>query len=222
MRNSIINTNSAIIQKFLMIGRHSSELLLALVEDVLNLSKMESNMFVLNISDFDVRDLVNEVADMFEYQWKGKKLELIIDIDSEIDNLLLKSDRGRIKQTLINLLANSYKFTYIGSISIIVRCAKFGDEIAAEFSVRDTGIGISKEDEGKLFKLFGMLKDKDKINPNGCGIGLTVSKKYIEMLKGEIHLTSKVDEGTTITFTIPKLIDNLSMRIEEKKERQWR
>jgi signal transduction histidine kinase len=214
----IFDIHSKIIQKFIRIGKHSSELLLALVEDVLNLSKMESNMFTLNITEFDIEELVLEVVDMFEFQWKGKRLELILDVDKGLNGALLWSDRGRIKQTLINLIANALKFTYNGSISIRVCPTRIGDQRAAKFDVRDTGIGISEEDQNKLFKLFGMLKDKNKINPNGCGIGLTVSKRYVEMLKGEFEMKSNLGEGTTMSFTIPNVIDKKWKIIEEVKE----
>jgi signal transduction histidine kinase len=119
---------------------------------------------------------------------------------------------------LINLLSNSYKFTYSGSISISVKPRIIDKETAAEISVSDTGIGISKEDQKKLFRLFGMLKDKNKINTNGCGIGLTVSKKYVEMLRGNFKVDSNPGEGTKMTFTIPTVISLSSKKREEAKE----
>jgi signal transduction histidine kinase len=212
-----IEKQSEIIQKFIKIGKHSSELLLALVEDILNLSKMESNMFSLNIAEFNPEELIREVADMFEFQWKGKKLRMEIRVEPQIKMCLMSSDRGRIKQALINLVANAYKFTYFGSITISLRAVILDKQKAVEFSVKDTGIGISEEDQTKLFKLFGMLEDPNKINSNGCGIGLTVSKKYVEMLKGEFKVESKLGEGTEMTIVIPKLIAET-----EKRDGEWK
>ena len=90
-----------------------------------------------------------------------------MDVEDRVCDMMLRSDRGRIKQTLINLIANAYKFTNKGSITVAVRVVERENEPFAEFSVRDTGVGISKEDQGKLFTLFGMLKNTEKINPNG-------------------------------------------------------
>lgn len=101
------------------------------------------------------------------------------------------SDRDRIRQVLLNLVSNSLKFTFQGNITIsarLVRCLDGSKEV--EFKVKDTGIGIREKDQGKLFKLFGMLEDSQSMNPNGCGIGLTVSKKYVEKLGGQIRIKS--------------------------------
>lgn len=118
------------------------------------------------------------------------------------------SDKGRIKQVLLNLLSNAFKFTFKGEIVLgcKIYCCEEGEYIA--FTVKDTGIGIKKEDQKGLFRLFGMISNKNNLNPNGCGIGLTVSKKYISHLGGEIDFKSKEGVGTKVRFVIPCIRKN--------------
>lgn len=146
------------------------------------------------------------------------KIDLNLNVDKELQEFELHSDRGRVKQILLNLISNSYKFTFNGSISIIAKMINELDKSFVEFSVQDTGIGIKEEDQSKLFSLFGMVSSTSNLNPNGCGIGLTVSKKYVEKLGGTIKLKSVFNVGTVITFTIKshsegKLPDVLLLKV---------
>jgi signal transduction histidine kinase len=205
-------------KKFLSIGINSSELLLALVEDVLNLSKIESNMFTINKNDFNISEMVEEVADLFRPQCVAKRLQLEINVSERLKNKKAYSDRWRLKQTLINLVANSVKFTFSGSITIQAKYVIQENEQMIEFTIADTGVGISQQDQSKLFTLFGMLDKTKSINPNGWGIGLTVSKKYIERLGGSIRVQSEVDVGTKMIFTIPYKKSPSDKNVEETKE----
>jgi signal transduction histidine kinase len=119
--NKCLDENKERIDKFMMIGINSSELLLSLVEDVLNLSKFESNNFTIQKSDFSIKEMPNEVTDIFKFQCEAKRLNFIVDIRDGLQNHLMFSDKQRIKQTLINLLSNSYKFTFEGYIKILVK-----------------------------------------------------------------------------------------------------
>lgn len=141
--------------------------MLALVEDVLNLSKIESNLFTVQKATFNLAEMIEEVVDLFKFQCEAKKLKFIVKIDSNLRNYKLWSDRQRIKQTFINLLANAYKFTFQGSVSLKARKIVKNNKKFIEFLVVDTGVGISEKDKGKLFKLFGMLDTTKRINPNG-------------------------------------------------------
>ena len=131
---------------------------------------------------------------------------LQIDMDSQLKDLIVTSDRGRLKQILLNLVTNAYKFTFYGGITITIKLLRmFGGRRKAkiQFSVKDTGVGIKEEDYDKLFKPFGMLEHNNHLNPHGCGIGLTVCKKYLHKLGGDIRVKSKYGEGTVMIFTIP-------------------
>ena len=131
-------------------------------------------------------------------------------MDDDLKNVMVKSDATRIKQVLLNFLSNAYKFTFKGSIKITVCSVKIDDNEFIKFCVSDTGVGIKQEDQSKLFKLFSMINNDEDvqrsnrlINPNGCGIGLTVNKKYIEYLNGSVSLESEFGKGTSVTFHIP-------------------
>ena len=167
-----------------------------------------------------VKSLIEEVVDVFEFQCSHKNLKLLKNIDPQLSSIVTHSDNGRIKQVLLNLMANALKFTFEGHIILSVCMVEWNGSEALEFSVTDTGIGISKHNQTKLFRLFGLISENEKINPNGCGIGLTVSKKFVEALDGEIHLRSVEGEGTKVTFRIP-LIRNLKSEMLKETEDEY-
>jgi len=119
---------------------------------------------------------------------------------------------------LLNLVSNSLKFTFHGKISVKANLLSENDPgDYLEFAVNDTGIGIKSQDQKKLFKLFGMVGSTEVINPNGSGIGLTISKKYVELLEGDINLQSTPNVGTNVSSTIKNhdqkepLVDGLEL-----------
>ena len=125
------------------------------------------------------------------------------------------SDNKRIKQVLINLISNSFKFTERGRIEIKIGEFKRNGDNFLKFEVSDTGVGISKEDIPKLFKMFGMLsKHRSQLNQSGSCIGLSISKKIVESLGGKINVRSRENEWTKFTFTI-KLSKEESVSEEE-------
>eukprot|EP00344_Euplotes_crassus_P000613 CAMPEP_0197017426 /NCGR_PEP_ID=MMETSP1380-20130617/79532_1 /TAXON_ID=5936 /ORGANISM="Euplotes crassus, Strain CT5" /LENGTH=386 /DNA_ID=CAMNT_0042444521 /DNA_START=673 /DNA_END=1834 /DNA_ORIENTATION=+ len=213
-----IDLNLQTLNKFLNIGKSSSMLLHALIEDVLNLSKIEAGTFKISQELFSIEELLNEVYDIFYVQCEQKKLKLSLELTSDARSLLLHSDRSRIKQILMNLISNSLKFTFNGKISIQSRIREHLGKSFVEFSVKDTGIGIEPEQQERLFELFTGVGDTKSFNSNGTGIGLTISKKYIEALGGKIYLGSVFGEGTDIIFTIP--IDKKSEFFSEDS-RYW-
>jgi signal transduction histidine kinase len=194
------------LNKFLNMGKNSSILLLSLIDDILDLSKIEAGTIKINKSDFLVPELINEIHDIFIFQITQKKLELNIHIGERLKNNVINSDRHRIKQVFLNLISNALKFTFKGEIFIGWDIEVEDDRSLVKFEVRDTGIGVKKKDQPKLFKLFGMISDSKSLNPNGTGIGLTVCKKYAKLLGGDIKLVSKFGEGTSVSFTIPLTI----------------
>ena len=193
-----ITYQSQLIRKFVNIGNNSSTVLTSLIEDILDLSKIEAGTFSTCISSFWVADTVDQVFQIFESQCKAKHIELLREVEGLLTKTKILSDEGRIKQVLLNTVSNAYKFTFEGTISISVGIV---DEFV-EFWVKDSGVGIKEEDFGKLFTLFGMLDWNREINPHGCGIGLIVSKKFIELLGGSIWIESKYGVGTSVHFRI--------------------
>ena len=190
-------------EKFLKVGEVSSKLLMVLVEDILDFVKFSSNTFALNIEWFWLKDLLTEIYFIFSFQCEEKHLQFNIEWDDFLKQMMFRSDVRRIKQVLINLISNSYKFTEVGGIKVWVKMVNKRNRSFLQFSVVDTGIGINEQDIPKLFKLFSMIqKNGNQISQWGSGIGLSISKKIVESLGGEIGVESKEAEWTNFTFSI--------------------
>lgn len=191
-------------QKYVNIGEISSRILLNLVEDILDLAKIEAGKFTLNKEPFVISKLIDEVKFIFGQQCHQKGLYLRVEGHEELLNSRLNSDMSRIRQVLLNLISNSYKFTSEGGIIIKLESYYRQEEEntstkCIRFSVTDTGIGISKEDKKGLFQMFGVvLKHKEQFNMKGTGLGLTISQKLVNLLGGEISLTSVENRGTEV------------------------
>ena len=193
--------------KFIKIGEVSTKLLLILVEDILDLAKFNGNTFKLNINKFKICDIISEIDYIFRFQWIERNIELSIEWSNELSQMEFCSDSKRIKQVLINLISNSFKFTEKGRITIKVKIVYRNGERYVRFWVLDTGIGISTNDMRKLFKMFGMVHKNHRLNKSGSGIGLYISKKIVESLGGEIKVKSEEEKGSWFSFTIKDLED---------------
>jgi signal transduction histidine kinase len=131
-------------------------------------------------------------------------VEFVWDINGEIPHLT--TDPLKLEEILQNLLGNAIKFTPAGKIEVCVR--NLADQDRVEFSVADTGIGIEEDDFGKIFNAFEQGKDAHTGNLDGVGLGLNIVKKYLDLMQGEIRLTSRVGQGSTFTFTLPHNLEN--------------
>lgn len=178
----------------------SSRHLLGLINDILDLSKIEAGRVKINFEDMNVPELVNMVQKMISPLVEEKGLELNMEIASNIPKIIC-NDRNRIKQVLINLLSNSIKFTAKGRISLSCSLSETNDALL--FTVNDTGIGIKEENLGSIFEEFTQVETVKNAKPEGTGLGLAISKKMIEMMGGRIWVESEFGVGTRFYFTIP-------------------
>ena len=205
--NSIIGFTGIILQgmageitkeqsKQLTMVKNSAEHLLALINDVIDVSKIEAGKVEPAIEEFDFLCIIREVKDSFEVIADEKGLKLSIEMP---DKLVIKSDERRTKQIIMNLVNNAVKFTDRGKIEI--KAAKKDRRV--EISVRDTGIGIKKEDMAKLFKAFSRVREVGMPVWEGTGLGLYISKKLADLLGGEIQVESEWGRGSEFTFTLP-------------------
>ena len=209
-------------EKFFRICKISTTSLMSLVEDILDLAKIEAGTFSLNEQPFSISSLVKDIQYVFEFQWTQKGLFFNVDIDRKLLDEMFCSDIRRIKQVLNNLISNAFKFTLQGGISLHISLKSNFDSNSFErvkylkFEVSDTGVGIPSKDIPRLFKMFGMAnKHLGKINSNGTGLGLTISKKLVESLGGKISLKSKINIGTDVTFMIKEYATQV-LRINEE------
>lgn len=144
------------------------------------------------------KKMMRDVYDMFILQSTSKGLKLTIEIAPNVPQIVI-SDERRLKQVIINLLSNSLKFTNEGSITIEVEFDTDTNKLF--FSIIDTGIGIRKVDQVKLFKMFGKLQSSQNCNQQGIGLGLSVCKRIINVFQGDLNVTSELTKGSKFSFS---------------------
>jgi len=183
-------------------ANQSAESLLTIINDILDFSKIEAGKIELENIAFDFRETMNSIKDMFLFNAKNKGLDLICYVHDDVPNYL-KGDPGRIRQILTNITGNAIKFTEKGYISIKVTLLKDTEMTSKlNFSVSDTGIGISKENLNKLFKSFSQTDSSISRKYGGTGLGLVISRQFIEMMGGNIQVKSEKGQGTEFLFSI--------------------
>lgn len=187
--------------------------LLGLINNILNLSKIETGKMELSYSSFDPTELINELGEIFKFQINQKGLELLIEKSDELPPLI-QTDKNKVRQILINLMANAVKFTENGSIMINTSFKNGNFSIA----VSDTGIGISKDYLETIFETFEQAADG--MNKEGTGLGLSISKKLAQLMKGDITVESKYGKGSCFTFTLPYIEGEQSAILEEGNIRE--
>ncbi len=188
-------------QEFVDGIKESSVNMIRIINDILDVTKIQSGKLVFEETDFILKNLVNSVIFALKAGADKKKIQLISQIDSQIPDELV-ADPVRLNQVLLNLADNALKFTEKGSITIIVRIKESNAEgMVLEFVVADTGIGIPENKIQTVFESFTQAQSDTTRKYGGTGLGLTIAKQLIEQQGGSIHVSSKVGFGTTFTFT---------------------
>ncbi|MDB4289680.1 response regulator [Flavobacteriaceae bacterium] len=183
--------------------KKSSNTLLVLTNDILDLSKLESGKLLFESIEFDLIDLIDQVMKMVAHSAKRKGIELSLFIDSKCPRYI-KGDPTRLNQILLNLINNAVKFTEEGEVNIYVKPKIEKDDlIPITFKIEDTGIGMSTEAQKIIFDSFTQARSDTTRKYGGSGLGLAIVKMIVDQRKGEIHLDSKLGKGTTLTITIP-------------------
>jgi len=171
--------------------------LLGLINDVLDLSKIEAGSLTLSLTDFSMKDAAQMAVTAVEPLATEKKLALKVSIPADLPTA--KGDERRISQVLLNLAGNAIKFTEAGEVRVEVTAS---DGVFL-VSVADTGVGIAEEDQPKIFEEFHQVEGSDKGKKGGTGLGLSISKRIIELHGGRIWVESKPGQGSTLRFTLP-------------------
>lgn len=180
----------------------SGKALLGIINDILDLSKIEAGKLDLEIIECYVPNVMEQAVDIIKFHAGQKGLELLLNIPPNIPALIM-SDPIRLKQILINLLNNAVKFTEHGEVELKVDLEKQNDNFCKfTFSVRDTGIGIAKEQQEKLFKAFSQADSSTTRKFGGTGLGLIISNLLAEKMGSQIEIKSEKGEGSTFSFTI--------------------
>jgi len=189
-------------------GRH----LLALINDVLDISKIEAGQVEIYSEPFDMLKAIEKVVQTVTPLAEKKGLALVAEVAPEVGQVV--SDRRRVEQILINLLNNAIKFTDSGQVTVkaewIPRLSIRNLQSAIRIRVVDTGIGIKHEDMGKLFEPFRQIDTGLTRKYEGTGLGLSICKRLVEMMEGEIWAESEgVGKGSTFTFTLPERLQRI-------------
>jgi PAS domain S-box-containing protein len=190
-------------RKHLDMAKTNAEFLLELLNDILDFSKIEAGKLVLEAVDFSLRNLVGDSVALLAERAETKNIALDVGIDDEVPDTL-EGDPARIKQLLLNLIGNGIKFTDHGSVSLRVRLQERQEEdCRIGFVVADTGIGISPDAQARLFQKFTQADTSTTRRFGGTGLGLAICRQIVDLMQGDIHLTSQLWQGSCFTFTIP-------------------
>lgn len=188
--------------------RISGEALIQLTDDIFDFARIESGNLKLDYQPCDPRESVEEALDLLATRAGTKRVELLHWVDESVPEFV-RTDPGRLRQVLINLVNNAVTFTEVGEIAVMLSASRIGaapEKGAAmwelKYTVRDTGIGIDKNKYDRLFRPFSQVEDSSTRGYGGTGLGLAISRNLVELMDGEISLESEVDVGSTFTFTI--------------------
>lgn len=183
----------------------SGNALLALINDILDISKIESGKMELVDSDYELSSIINDAVNMVAIKAQQKGLDMNVNVDPELPEDLY-GDESRLRQAVINILNNAVKYTRKGYVGLDVSGVISGDMVTLKFAVSDTGIGIKKSDMAKLFKTFQRLDLEENRNIEGTGLGLAITWNILKLMGGNIDVKSTYGDGSTFTLTVPQKI----------------
>jgi signal transduction histidine kinase/DNA-binding response OmpR family regulator len=189
--------------KYVQIFRRAGDNLLNLINDILDLSKVEASQLELEQTGFSLHDLLEKVTEMLASRAEEKGLTLVSDVAADVPNDLV-GDPTRLRQVLLNLLGNAIKFTQAGEVAL--RVTLDGDSAvptALRFTISDSGIGIAPEKLGRVFERFSQADSSTTRRFGGSGLGLTISKRLVELMGGRIWVESAIDKGSVFSFAVP-------------------
>ena len=193
----------------------SGDALIVLINDILDLAKVDAGKMAFEASPFNLKTSILDMLNLFEARILEKNLLLVIDYDDSIPHVLL-GDSMRLHQIILNLVSNALKFTSHGTITVSTKLKTESDEkVEIEFSVKDTGIGISENHLDKIFDNFQQATSGTSRLYGGTGLGLAIVKQLVEYQKGSVRVDSKLGQGSTFSFVLPLLKTDKSSTIDE-------
>ncbi len=207
LKNSVAPESASNIHKYIGIMKQNCNRLLRLVNNLIDITKIDAGFLELKMKNYDIVSLVEDISLSVADYIHNKGLSIQFDTDTE--ELIIACDPDQIERVILNLLSNAIKFTPSGG-SILVNLHDSGDWV--QISVKDTGIGIPKEEQEFIFERFRQVNPSLSRNHTGSGIGLSLIKSIVEMHQGRITLTSQVNRGSTFTVELPV------RRVEEKEQ----
>ncbi|MFO7873016.1 MAG: ATP-binding protein [Bacteroidales bacterium] len=211
--------------KYLEIIEKSGVRMLNIINDIVDISKIEAGQIELNMGESNIAEQIEYVYTFFKPEAEAKKIRLSYTNPMSVKGAIIKTDREKVYAILTNLVKNALKYTEKGSIELGYNLKTRGESNVLEFYIKDTGIGISEDRQEAIFERFIQADIADKMAYQGAGLGLAISKAYVEMLGGEIWVESEEGKGTTFYFTLPYKTDhqetdaqNVDESAREKKD----
>lgn len=217
--NAIVGISEILLREDLTVNQHEQVLnianagkgLLTIINDILDISKIESGKFSVIQEDYELESLLYDIATIMTVRIGDKPVDFLVDPDPALPKYV-KGDMVRVKQVLLNIIGNAAKFTNMGMICLAVRCKKIGNKVELEMEVRDTGCGIESKDIARLFESFNQVDTHRNRNIEGTGLGLAISRKLCEMMDGGISVQSEYGKGSVFTINIQQeTVDELPM-----------
>jgi len=203
-------------KEYLNIVRDSGQNLLKIIDDILDLSKIEARKIDIDIDEYSLGQLLNSVESLMMPKAKAEGLDFKIIEDGELP-ANIRTDVTRTRQCLVNLLGNAIKFTHKGHIYLKVSLQEIDKAPFVRFDVEDTGIGIPKEKQDEIFETFVQVDNSTSREFGGTGLGLAISKRLAELLGGQLTMTSRVGKGSVFSLTIPAGLDVTSQPVLNRK-----
>jgi signal transduction histidine kinase/ActR/RegA family two-component response regulator len=210
----VLKTDLTMDQRDLLItARGSAETLLTVINDILDFSKIEAGKLELEELPVELSRLIDSSLTAFALGAQQKHLKFTAEISPDCPSTFL-GDPARLRQVLFNLLGNAIKFTNRGAVILRVAPVQQDQATVLQFSVTDTGVGISPDKQSKLFQAFSQADPSTTRKFGGTGLGLAISRRLVELMQGQIWLESQPDKGTTVHFTIPLVVPDAAAKSE--------
>lgn len=203
--------------KMLNTTKSCSDSLLVIVNDILDISKIEAGKINLESSPFNLLQMLNELILFTQVNALEKKVEVLLHVSDDLP-IEVRGDITRIKQIILNLVTNAIKFTNKGKVEVFVNHSKSKQGLDIfTFKIKDTGIGMSKESQKLLFKSFSQADSSITRRFGGTGLGLSISSKLVQLMRGDIFVNSKKGKGSTFTVKLPLDIDHCEMNSKQSE-----
>jgi PAS domain S-box-containing protein len=182
---------------------NSGDLLLNIINDILDMSKIEAGKLELSPSQYDVSSMINDAVFLNLIKHENKPIKFILNVDENVPSQLFGDDL-RIKQILNNLLSNAFKYTASGEVELSVNAEYLSDSVTLVFRVRDTGQGMTSDQISKLFDAYSRFNLETNRTTEGTGLGMSITQNLIDMMNGEIKIESELDKGSVFTVRLPQ------------------
>ncbi|OYT17403.1 MAG: hypothetical protein B7C24_02890 [Bacteroidetes bacterium 4572_77] len=187
-------------KEFIKVIERGGERMLNTINDIIDISKIETGQETLHLNEFNLKHTLMSLCEFFKVQAKEKNIAFSLDYNTELDNLVLFTDKTKLNSILTNLIKNAIKYTLKGKVSVIVNRL---ENTHIKISIKDTGIGVPLHRHKAIFNRFEQADIEDRDAMEGSGLGLAIAKAYVKMLGGEIGLNSELKKGSEFWFTIP-------------------